>query len=117
MGIHPFIILFFTCIVSDTFATTDQEWVPFSPREEISPSFKFVKLEPGGNEHWIIQQSNQAGEIGAWSRNYSVEGGSYYRIRALCLGSGLSSPRTNRYVEVFFETDEKNGNRSKNGAL
>ena len=82
-------------------------WEPYSPREEISPSFKYLKIGQGGNEGWLIHQDNQVGQIGAWSRNFEVKGGNYYRISALCLERGLSNPRANRYVEVFFEDDDQ----------
>ena len=82
-------------------------WETFSPREEISPTFKFSKLGSKGKESWLIHQGDKAGEMGAWTRKYAVKGGGYYKISALCLGTGLSNPRANRYVEVFFEDEEK----------
>ena len=82
-------------------------WEPYCPREEISPNFKYFKIGQRGNESWLIHQGNQVGQIGAWSRNYPVKGGNYYRISALCLERGLSNPRANRYVEVFFEDDDQ----------
>ena len=47
------------------------------------------------------------GQMGAWSKTYSIVGGEHYRIDALCRGSGISNPRANRYIEVFFEDDDK----------
>ena len=82
-------------------------WETFSPRDEISPTFKFSKLGSKGKESWLIHQGDKAGEMGAWTRKYAVKGGGYYKISALCLGTGLSNPRANRYVEVFFEDEEK----------
>ena len=83
-------------------------WEPFSPRPEISPDFQFLKKGGAdGKGGWLIRQGNQMGQMGAWSKTYSIVGGEYYRIDALCRGSGMSNPRANRYIEVFFEDDDK----------
>ena len=113
--VHSWMSLVWNHDIVASSACQNGGWETYSPRNEISPTFRFFKTESEGNESWLIHQSNKAEEIGAWSRNFSVKGGSYYQISALCLGTGLSNPRANRYVEVFFEDDEKkNGNRSKN---
>lgn len=105
--VHSWMSLVWNHDIVASSACQNGGWETYSPRNEISPTFRFFKTESEGNESWLIHQSNKAEEIGAWSRNFSVKGGSYYQISALCLGTGLSNPRANRYVEVFFEDDEK----------
>ena len=82
-------------------------WTPFSPRPEISPQFKFSKR--GGPDHdgsWIIEQGLEKSQIGAWSREYKIAGGSYYGFEAFGLGKGVLNQRANCYVEIFFFHDQ-----------
>ena len=102
MVIHSCIVLLLSIFWVDISAKENLGWEPFSPREEISPKFKYFEKDQGGNEYLLINQGNQFGEIGAWSKSYAIKGGNYYRISVLCHGSGLPNPRDNRYVEVFF---------------
>ena len=65
-------------------------WKTFSPRPEISPQFKFSKR--GGSDHegsWIIEQGLEKNQIGAWSRDYEIVGGTYYGFEAFGLGKGF----------------------------
>ena len=105
--IHSCMTLFW---FSDTFASsvdTNRGWSPFSPRAEISPNFQYLKN--GVSDHkgcWVIEQGEIKSQIGAWSRQYPVTGDKYYQFEALGGGKGLSNPRANCYVEIFFQDDK-----------
>ena len=81
----------------------------------------FQKKEALGNSgSWIIEQGLEKNQIGAWSRDYDIVGGTYYGVEALGLGKGLSNQRANSYVEIFFHDrnrqlviDERTGNFSR----
>ena len=57
----------------------------------------------------MIRQGNQMGQMGAWSKTYSIVGGEYYRIGAQCRGSGMSNPtsQSGYRLKYFFEDDDK----------
>jgi hypothetical protein len=59
-------------------------------------------------------------QIGAWSRDYEIVGGTYYGFEAFGLGKGFSNQRANCYVEIFFHDqnrqlviDQRTGNFSR----
>ena len=108
------IFMIHTCVTlfwfSDTFASsfdTNGGWSSFSPRAEISPNFQYLKN--GVSDHkdcWVIEQGEIKSQIGAWSRQYPVIGDKYYQFGAFGRGKGLSNPRANCYVEIFFQDDK-----------
>ena len=80
----------------------------------------FQKGGLGNSGSWIIEQGLEKNQIGAWSRDYDIVGGTYYGFEALGLGTGLSNQRANSYVEIFFHDrnrqlviDERTGNFSR----
>ena len=106
--IHSCVSLFLSQFAFVSPVNAKEGWEPFSPRPEISPQFKFSKR--GGSDHegsWIIEQGLEKNQIGAWSRDYEIVGGTYYGFEAFGLGKGFSNQRANCYVEIFFHDQNR----------
>ena len=119
--IHSCVSLFLSQFALISPVNANEGWKPFSPRPEISPLFEFSKKGGLGNSgSWIIEQGLEKNQIGAWSRDYDIVGGSYYGFEAFGLGKGFSNQRANCYVEIFFHDqnrqlviDQRTGNFSR----
>jgi hypothetical protein len=69
-------------------------WAPVAPRAEIRPAFSY---DPEGGPNragaLIIRSDAREGLQGAWTRAQPVEGGRFYRFRALRRARGIAAPR------------------------
>ena len=78
-------------------------WRPFSPRDEIRPDFAInPRGGPDGRGGLVIKLDNRPGLDGAWTKTFTVEGDSYYRLTAHCRTRDIANPRYHTYVELLF---------------
>ena len=103
----PFTILLILFVSTWSFAKDAelewQGWSPFSPRDEIRPSFTLRKGGgPDGKGGLLVRHDARDGLDGAWSKTFDVEGDVHYRLTAFAKTRKVVSPRANRYVELFF---------------
>lgn len=82
-------------------------WTPFSPRNEIRPTFE-VKPYGGvdGQTAMSIQLDRRQGLDGAWAKTFEIEGDCHYRVTAFRRTNGVKNPRYSTYVEVLFHDAE-----------
>ena len=82
-------------------------WRPFSPRDEIRPSFSLRKKGgPDGQGGLQVTHDARSGLDGAWSKIFEVEGDAHYQVTAFAKCRKVGNPRANRYLELFFHDKE-----------
>ena len=78
-------------------------WSTASPREEITPAFRFeAQGGPAHNGSWVIESDAREGLIGRWTKTFPVKGGQYYQFRALRRIKGADSPRRAAVARVLW---------------
>jgi len=82
-------------------------WRPFSPRDEIRPSFTLGKKGgPDGHGGLRVRHDAREGLDGAWTKTFEVEGDAHYRVTAFAKARKVANPRANRYLELYFHDNE-----------
>ncbi len=78
-------------------------WQPYSPRDEIRPSFSVVPNGgPTGKGGLRIKHDDREGLDGAWVKVFEIEGATHYQITAHCRTADVDNPRHHAYVELLF---------------
>ena len=87
---------------------TSEGWKSASPREEIQPAFEF-KPEggPAGHGRLIIRADDREGLDGHWTKTFPVQGGHYYRFRALRRVTHVPAPRRSVLARILWRDDKK----------
>ena len=86
---------------------TSESWKSASPREEIQPAFEF-KPEggPAGHGRLIIRADDREGLDGHWTKTFPVQGGHYYRFRALRRVTHVPAPRRSVLARILWRDDK-----------
>jgi predicted amidohydrolase len=105
------------CLAASTFAAlstnaTDlaSEWKPVAVRDEIRPTFKIDQT--GGPSHHgslIIVGADNDGTEGHCDKTFPVEGGKFYKFKALRYVKNIESPRRSALVRIHWR--DENGKR------
>ncbi|HUR56281.1 MAG TPA: nitrilase-related carbon-nitrogen hydrolase, partial [Opitutaceae bacterium] len=86
--------------------TAPDGWQTMAPRAEIQPRFAF---EPAGGADgkgsFIVEADANPGRHGYWTKTFSLQGGRYFRFRALRKVDGLDNPRRNAVVRILWQND------------
>ncbi|HUS34785.1 MAG TPA: carbon-nitrogen hydrolase family protein [Verrucomicrobiae bacterium] len=84
-------------------------WKPVAARDEIRPTFK--TKGPAENPTLIITGGPNEGTEGHYDKTFSVEGGKFYKFRALRSAEHIASPRRSALVRIHWR--DENGKRIK----
>lgn len=83
-----------------------QGWQTGSPREEITPAFRYdAKAGRSGNGAFVIESDAREGLDGYWKKSFPVKGGIYYEFDAWRRLEGAQWPQQSGVVDIRWTDD------------
>ena len=81
-------------------------WQPFSPRDEIKPSFRYdPRGGPKQTGSLVISADEREGLHGWWQKTYPIAGGKHYAFHALRKVEKVEVPRRSAVARVLWQDD------------
>ncbi|UBM35677.1 carbon-nitrogen hydrolase family protein [Bremerella sp. TYQ1] len=111
-----FAIVFGTITHAVASDSKDVHWQPYSPRDEIRPTFDIAPT--GGREGkpgFVIEHDRRDALDGAWMREFPIDGGKFYKLTAAANTKQVMQPRRRVYAEVWFTDKDNRVIRYENG--
>lgn len=79
-------------------------WEAVAQREEIRPAFSFdPQGGPENNGAFVISAADSAAQHGWFQRSFPVDGGEFYRFRAVRMTDSVSVPRQSAAVRIVWQ--------------
>jgi predicted amidohydrolase len=92
-----------------TRASSNDEWTPMAPRDEIRPRFeRTVTGGKSGHGALIIIQDERQGLNGWWEKSFSITPGQHYRFSAWRRTENVAVPRRSVMARVLWRDDAGN---------
>ena len=90
-------------------ASSDTEWTPAAPRDEIRPRFERISTGgKSGHGALVIQDDDREGLNGWWQKSFPIKPGQHYRFSAWRRTENVATPRRSVMARVLWRDDAGN---------